>query len=264
MSAPLAYPPLREDLKLATLLGIAGALATAALFPYLMQLMPEAIDQALKKLPFPLPVLVLLQAAQAFVMLTALALMGLRLGHRVGLGTPWLRALVFQQPRVAQPWLLAAVCGVLAGVAVIALDPLFAPYMPKMLHALPPATASSHAFTGFLASFYGGIGEEIQLRLFFVSLLAWGMYRLNGGAVARWHLVLAVVLAAVAFGLGHLPAASKVWPLDAVVVARTVVLNCVAGLVFGWFYIRHGLESAMLSHFCADLVLHVAAPLMMG
>ena len=30
------------------------------------------------------------------------------------------------------------------------------------------------------------------------------------------------------------------------------------------FYVRHGLESAMLSHFCADLVLHVAAPLAMA
>jgi membrane protease YdiL (CAAX protease family) len=52
--------------------------------------------------------------------------------------------------------------------------------------------------------------------------------------------------------------------LDAVVVARTVLLNGIAGLVFGWFYVRQGLESAMLSHFAADLVLHVAAPLAMA
>ena len=74
----------------------------------------------------------------------------------------------------------------------------------------------------------------------------------------------AVVVAAIAFGAGHLPAAAKVWPLDTVVVTRTLLLNGIAGLVFGWFYVRHGLESAMLSHFCADLVLHVAAPLAMG
>src|SRR5205085_9050361 len=109
--------------------------------------------------------------------------------------------------------------------------------------------------------FYGGIAEEVQLRLFFVTLLAWGLCLLSGGQRQRWHLVLAVVLAAVAFGAGHLPAAAKVWPLDAVVIARTLLLNGIAGLVFGWFYVRHGLESAMLSHFCADLVLHVAAPL---
>jgi membrane protease YdiL (CAAX protease family) len=35
----------------------------------------------------------------------------------------------------------------------------------------------------------------------------------------------------------------------------------VAGIVFGWLYWRRGLEMAMLGHFCADLVLHVATPL---
>jgi membrane protease YdiL (CAAX protease family) len=183
------------------------------------------------------------------------------MGHRVGLGAPWLRALVFRRPRSAQAWWQAAACGALAACVVLAMDPLFAPYMPKMLSTPPAAGAQVHALAGFFASFYGGIAEEVQLRLFLVTLLAWGMCLFNGGRSLRWHLVLAVVLAAIAFGAGHLPAAAKVWPLDAIVVARTVLLNAIAGLVFGWFYVRHGLESAMLAHFCADLVLHVAAPL---
>ena len=47
-------------------------------------------------------------------------------------------------------------------------------------------------------------------------------------------------------------------------VARTVMLNGLAGLGFGWLYWRQGFESAVLAHFCADLVLHVAAPLAMA
>jgi membrane protease YdiL (CAAX protease family) len=43
-----------------------------------------------------------------------------------------------------------------------------------------------------------------------------------------------------------------------------VLLNGVGGLVFGWFFCKHGLESAMLAHFGADLVLHALAPLAMG
>ena len=43
-------------------------------------------------------------------------------------------------------------------------------------------------------------------------------------------------------------------------VARTVLLNAVAGVVFGWLYWKRGLEMAMLAHFGGDLVLHVAAP----
>ena len=255
-SAPPA-PSMREDLQLSGLLGLGCALATLALFPYLLQVMP----QVLAKVPVPLPALVALQSAQALVLLGLLAFCGLRMGHRVGLGAPWLRALAFRRPRVAQPWLQAALFGALAAGLIVALDPLFAPYMPKMISAPPPATAAANALVGFLASFYGGIAEEVQLRLFFVTLLAWGLCLLSVGDRRRWHLLLAVLLAAIAFGAGHLPAAAKLWPLDAVVVTRTLLLNGIAGLVFGWYYIRHGLESAMLSHFCADLVLHVAAPL---
>lgn len=261
LAAPApAAPPMREDLRLALVFGVAGALATAALFPYIQLVMPEA----LAKLPMSLPVVIAAQSTQALLLLALLAFCGLRMGHRVGLGAPWLRALFFRRARVAQPWWLAVVCGIAASAVILGLDPLFAPYMPKPLQALPPAGAQAHALAGFLASFYGGIAEELQLRLFFVTLLAWGLCLLSGGQRQRWHLLLAVVLAALAFGAGHLPAAANIWPLDAVVVSRTLLLNGIAGLVFGWFYVRHGLESAMLSHFCADLVLHVAAPLAMA
>jgi hypothetical protein len=257
-SAP-PRPSMREDLSMSLFLGLACGLATAALFPYLMILMP----QALAKLPMPLPLVALLQSLQAFVLLTLLSFCGLRMGHRLGLGAPWLRALLFRRERVAQPWLLAIACGALAGIAIVALDPLFAPYMPKPMQALP-AAPQAHAFAGFLASFYGGIAEECMMRLFLVTLLAWILCLASKGTKLRWHLVAAIVLAALLFGAGHLPATAKLWPLDGVVIARTLVLNGIAGLVFGWFYVRNGLESAMLSHFCADLVLHVAAPLAMA
>jgi len=253
-------PSMREDLRLAGLLGLASALATAALFPYLQLLMPEA----LAKVPVSLPLLILLQCGQAAVLLGLLAFCGLRMGHALGLGAPWLRALLARAPRAPQPWLLALACGVVAAFIVVGLDPLFAAHMPAPLHPLPKGSAGTHAFAGFLASFYGGIAEEIQLRLFLVTLLAWGLSRFTHGRVQRWQLLAAVLLAAIAFGAGHLPAAANVWPLDAVVVARTLLLNGIAGLVFGWFYVRHGLESAMLSHFAADLVLHVIAPLAAG
>jgi membrane protease YdiL (CAAX protease family) len=48
------------------------------------------------------------------------------------------------------------------------------------------------------------------------------------------------------------------------VVLRAVVLNGLGGIVFGWFYWRHGLLSAMASHFSADLVIHVIVPLIGG
>ena len=38
---------------------------------------------------------------------------------------------------------------------------------------------------------------------------------------------------------------------------RTLLLNAVAGLVFGYVYWRHGLLLAVVAHFGADIVQHV-------
>ena len=65
------------------------------------------------------------------------------------------------------------------------------------------------------------------------------------------------MLAAVVFGLGHLPATAALLPLTPAVIARAVVLNGIPGVVFGWLFWRRGLEAAMVAHFGADLVLHV-------
>ena len=87
MNSPVAAPPWRIDLKIAGVLALAAALATAGLFPYLLQLMPEKFA----RIPLPLPLLVTVQSLQAFVLLGALSLLGLRMGHRLGLGAPLLR-----------------------------------------------------------------------------------------------------------------------------------------------------------------------------
>jgi membrane protease YdiL (CAAX protease family) len=38
-------------------------------------------------------------------------------------------------------------------------------------------------------------------------------------------------------------------------------LNGLGGLAFGWLYWKRGLESAIMAHFSADIVLHVITPL---
>ncbi|HMB57386.1 MAG TPA: CPBP family intramembrane glutamic endopeptidase [Arenimonas sp.] len=258
----IAPVPLKEDLKLAGFLGVLAALATAALFPYLLVVMP----QLLAKIPhwLPLPALIVLQSLQAALLLTLLSFLGLCMGHRVGLDAPWLRALLFRRPRPRLHWQMAMAFGLFAGLLMIGLDPLFAPHMPAPLHPQAAVAAQASAAVGFLASFYGGIGEELQLRLFMMTLLVWALSLFTRNRPRAGIFWIAIVAAALLFGAGHLPAAAQMWPLDAVVVTRIIVLNSLGGLVFGWLYWKHGLESAMLAHFSADLVLHVLAPLAFG
>jgi hypothetical protein len=70
-------------------------------------------------------------------------------------------------------------------------------------------------------------------------------------------------LAAVLFGLGHLPSTHVATglPVDALLIVRAVTLNGLLGLTFGWLYWTFGLEAAMVSHFSADILLHVLWPL---
>jgi len=242
------------------LLGILGALATAALFPYLMVVMP----QILGVLPMPLWAVVVIQSLQAGLLLTLLSFFGLRMGHYVELDAAWFRALLFGRERQSQPWLKAIAFGAAAGLLIVGIDSLFTPYMPALLNPDAPPTPQASAAAGFLASFYGAIGEELQLRLFLMTLMVWALSKVSGGRLKPQVFWIAIILAALLFGVAHLPAAARIWPLDLVVYSKIVLLNGIGGLVFGWLFWKQGLESAMLAHFSADLILHVVAPLAAG
>ena len=126
--------------------------------------------------------------------------------------------------------------------------------------ALNLPDAQPAAWKGFLASFYGGIVEEILLRLFLMSLLVWlGSFisKTPEGKPTIGVFWTANFLAAILFGVAHLPATATIVPLTALVITRAIVLNGLAGVAFGYLYWKRGLESAMIAHFSTDIVLHV-------
>ena len=95
-----------------------------------------------------------------------------------------------------------------------------------------------------------------------MSFLAWLGRLVSRTAAADGKPTVAVfwvanVLAAILFGLGHLPATAAMVPLTSLVVVRAVVLNGIIGVAAGYLYFTRGLESAMVCHFSADLILHV-------
>lgn len=246
-----------------------------AVLPYTLALQGESLAQA--ELPMPLPALLAIQVAQSAVMFAIAAGVGLLLASKIGLGLPFLEGWLDgtpiweKLPRVA---LLAAGLGVIVTVLVLVLDStLFASTMKDVIEQSGIDTSSQAGsealqpawWKGFLASFYGGIAEEVLLRLGLLTLLAWVGRFINKTPEGRPTLVVlwtANILAAVLFGLGHLPAAAAMGiPLTAMFVLRTVVLNGLIGLAAGWLYWTRGLEAAIISHFSADIVLHVLLPL---
>lgn len=229
-------------------LWLAGAASVVLVLPYALTLQQKALETV----PVPFPLVVLASVLQSALLLAVAVFVGLRAADAVGLRTPLTNAIA-ARVRVRETFaalgpMSAAAVGVAAAVIIVGLDAaVFRPLMPGFQEAA--ATVSPSRAEGLLASFYGGIGEEILTRLFLVSVIAW---ILRGRAT--W---LAIVIAALLFGAGHLPAVATVSPLTPALVVRTVALNSLAGIAFGWLYWRRGLEAGMVAHFSADLVLHV-------
>ncbi len=73
---------------------------------------------------------------------------------------------------------------------------------------------------------------------------------------------MANVLAVVPFGLLHLTnVAGMGVPITLGAVLMAVLLNEVAGVIFGILYWRRGIEAAILAHFATDIVLKAIVPM---
>ncbi len=247
-------------------LWVACILATLAVLPYTLALQAGVLETL--TLAMPLPVVIALQVVQSAVMFGIAIFAGLFCAGRTGLGTPILDSAARGEPvagKVRAILPLSIILGVLGTLLLLALEIfLFQPALHSQLgssaQALNLQTGQPAAWKGLLASFYGGIAEEVLLRLFVMSLLVWlGSFlgRTAEGKPTAAVVWTANILAAVLFGLGHLPATATLVPLTPLIVVRAVVLNGLLGIAFGWLYWKRGLEAAIVAHFSADIILHV-------
>jgi membrane protease YdiL (CAAX protease family) len=237
------------------LLTAAGTLGWSAAIPALWaQVEPIVRAQAL-----PAPAFLALQFVQSGVQIAILVAAGLFFAHRAGLGAPvldgWLRGekAGATLKSILVPSILTGIGG---AVVTIAVDRLV--FMP-LLPGFSTIITRVGGWQGVLASFYGGILEELEMRLLVLSLAAWVLGKLSHtpqGMPSRGALWIATTIAAVIFAAGHLPATAVSVATTPTVVLRSLVLNGGLGLLFGYLYSRRGLEAAVLSHFSADIVIH--------
>lgn len=124
-------------------------------------------------------------------------------------------------------------------------------------------TANLNSFTlnGVIASIlYGGVVEEVMLRLFFMSLLAliiWKLFfrKYNENNIPQKVYIIANIVAALVFAAGHLPATIGMFgELTPFIIIRCFVLNGVAGYLFGELFRKHGIGYAMIAHATAHIV----------
>jgi hypothetical protein len=243
-------------------LGFVGVLSLIPVVAKMVErtpLPPEA-----PKLPF--GVIVALSLVQPTLLLAAGVAIGLRLAPRLELRSYFADAVVGSTSvwRALRPQVpLAVALGVAQTLVVWPIEVAFRPYMGEAWRRLEQDDAAmggpgTQLVAGLL---YGGISEELMIRWGLMSLLAWLIWRFGGGgtdAPPRASVMrVAIIATAVVFGLGHLPAASALVPLNAVIVVRTVLLNAIAGVAFGWLFWRRSLEAAMVAHASSHIAIFV-------
>jgi membrane protease YdiL (CAAX protease family) len=246
--------------KIFWVLFTAGMFGVVAIFPFLLTTQGDI----LRELPISLSMVLLVSAVQSSVLIGVATFVGLRLGKRIGFGTPlissWLSGELVRE-KIKSVARVSIKLGVLSGVLIIGFDYIFNLFID------PISTAGTPLWQGFLASFYGGVVEEILLRLFFVTLLVWIMCKfsksenIKPSATTIW---IAIISASVIFGLGHLPATASLTTITPVIILRAVLLNGIGGVIFGWLYWKKGLESAIIAHFTTDIILLTVFPLLLN
>ena len=239
---------------------LAGSLlGVLALLPYLTVVIRPML--AAHPLRLPLPLIVLIQGTINFGVAIGL---GLLLARKIGLGAPFLEAWLYGRPVPAGRGLVLISCVTGIGLGLVTLALLRSP-LGAALTALPIATEDAMPiWKRFMACFYGGLCEEILMRLFLLSLAMWllgKLWKAQSGFPSPAAFWIANLLVAVVFGAAHLPLAAQLTALTPSLVTVVISLNGIVALGFGYLYWKRGLESAILAHFSADLVLHVLGPM---
>ena len=250
----------RVNWRIFSILFFAGLLGVIAVLPYMFDLLGRLPIGQDAVSDIPLPLVVTLALVQNGILLTVVIVIGMVLSERIGLQMPLVRAWATgETPPKGQAILLPGLLvGAAVGVVLVVADAIFfLRHLPESIHKLFEIPVWKRLLAGIV---YGGITEELLMRLFLLSLVAWLLgrwWKAAEGEPATGAFWVAIIVVAVLFGLGHLPATAAIVPLTPMIVVRALVLNGVAGVAFGYLYWRNGLEAAMLGHMSAHLVMQV-------
>lgn len=224
---------------------------TITSIPLAQQQLAALPPEVMAEVP-PLWVVMLLQGLQYAVLLAIAILVGIGCAYRVGLRSHLIDYIVFHTaklPSFASEVKLSLGVGAATTIVILLLDRLMAPALPEALRTAN--NAEPNWLTTLTAMLYGGITEEILMRWGLMSLLVWMGWKLLKQGVALPSQGIyqgAIVLAALVFGLLHLPATAAITSLTPLVIIRALLLNGIAGIAFGWLFWQYSLEAAMLSH----------------
>lgn len=187
--------------------------------------------------------LLLLTAVQTMFLAAVFGFFGYILAEKIGL----MRSFRLEKAKLTKTLVITAISGVLFSLDYWT----FGRWIPQLAALFDELVTPAN----FIASvLYGGVIEEVLLRLFVMSLIAFLIWKLFYRKAAKADIpqrafVTANILAALLFAAGHLPATISLFgQLTPLIVFRCFLLNGGLGIVFGHLYRRFGIQYAMIAH----------------
>lgn len=251
---------LKTSLLLSSICFISGFLVVPYQLNILKATLPEQYKEVMSTLPFSISVLSLITSIQLFVLAFVLAFIGMKLARKAGLSIDLLESLV-KKEKIRfnkKAFLLSALFGLLTAFSITASDRFYFQMHVPALNSYTPSFSPLGLFAGVL---YGGIFEEILLRLFFMSLLIWifiKLFQRNKGGLHGVYYWIATFTAAALFAAAHLPATELLLgELTPLLIIRCFLLNGIGGIFFGYLFWKKGFEYAVFAHMFSHITLQL-------
>jgi len=214
--------------------GIVGGYFTSL---YMLET-PELLEEAIAQIGS-VEIFTLVYILQSFIYAVVLGLVGKAIAKKIGL---W-RSLSFEFKPLVSVILVSLIGGAIFTLGDYHLFGSFIDVVKDSYLVKP-------TFNYIIASItYGGVVEEVMLRLFFMSLIAFLLHKLTRKQeVSDSQLVIANVISAILFAAGHIPGTLAMMELTPIVLARCFLMNGGFGLAFGRLYRKYGIQYAVLAH----------------
>lgn len=219
---------------------------------YSYQLLSEELRKLVSEQMGGIDTYAIVSMVQSVMYAVVCAVLGSILAEKTGLLKPF----SFQGSMLRKSVVITVACGV-----IFSLDYwVFGNLIPQVAEDYQSGITIRSVDNWIASVLYGGIVEELLIRFFLMSLLAWGIWKLFFGKYEKEEIpmqvfVIANIVSAIVFAAGHLPATlSSFGELSVLILIRCFLLNGLFGCAFGELYRRFGIQYAIVAHMGTHIV----------
>ncbi len=234
---------MKKHIKLIAIFAVIGLIAGVLTGIIQEQNIPEELREQILNDIGSMNIFYVIVGVQIMIYTVLTSLGGLFLADKLNLNV-----LRFNKEKLWMPVLLGTVS---AMIIVFGDAYVFSSFIPTSIESYEIDVM--YLITGII---YGGIIEEILLRLFLLTVLLFLLQKVSK-TKDKWTGYVAIVVSALIFGLLHLPAVALLADLTTMIVIRTIILNALPGMLFGYIYLKEGLWYGMLTHMITHIVMQL-------